>query len=103
MSRVVQRHMPHKRMRIAPNAELLPGRRATPERPRFQRACRDRGQGGEFQKADQAPLIAATAIEHKLAIVTSNTKHFQSVKTHRIEAFKPRQMNKACQTGGRCA
>ena len=34
-------------------------------------------------------LIAATAIEHKLAIVTSNTKHFQSVKTLRIEAFKP--------------
>jgi len=35
-------------------------------------------------------LIAATAIEHKLAIVTSNTKHFQSVKTIEIEAFKPR-------------
>lgn len=35
-------------------------------------------------------LIAATAIEHKLAIVTSSTKHFQSVKTLRIEAFKPR-------------
>lgn len=35
-------------------------------------------------------LIAATAIEHKLAIVTSNTKHFQVVKTLRIEAFKPR-------------
>ena len=35
-------------------------------------------------------LIAATAIEHKLANVTSNTKHFQSVKTLRIEAFKPR-------------
>lgn len=35
-------------------------------------------------------LIAATTIEHKPAIVTSNTKHFQSVKTLRIEAFKPR-------------
>ena len=35
-------------------------------------------------------LIAATAIEHKLAIVTSNTRHFQSVKTLKIEAFKPR-------------
>lgn len=35
-------------------------------------------------------LIAATAIEHKLAIVTSNTKHFQAVKTLRIKAFKPR-------------
>jgi predicted nucleic acid-binding protein len=34
-------------------------------------------------------LIAATAIEHKLAIVTSNTKHFQAVKTLKIEAFKP--------------
>ena len=34
-------------------------------------------------------LIAATAIEHNLAIVTSNTEHFQSVKTLRIEAFKP--------------
>ncbi len=33
-------------------------------------------------------LIAATAI-HKLAIVISNTKHFQSVKTLRIETFKP--------------
>ena len=35
-------------------------------------------------------LIAATAIAHKLAIVTSNTRHFQSVKTLKIEAFKPR-------------
>jgi predicted nucleic acid-binding protein len=35
-------------------------------------------------------LIAATAIEHKLAIVASNTKHFHSVKTLRIKAFKPR-------------
>lgn len=35
-------------------------------------------------------LIAATAIEHKLVIVTSNTKHFQAVKTLKIEAFKPR-------------
>ena len=43
-------------------------------------------------------LIAA-AIEHKLAIVTSNTKHFRSVKTLEIEAFKPRQMNKACSNG----
>ncbi len=34
-------------------------------------------------------LIAATAIEHKLAIVTSNTKHFRSIKTLRIEAFMP--------------
>jgi predicted nucleic acid-binding protein len=34
-------------------------------------------------------LIAATAIEHKLPIVTSNTKHFQAVKTLKIEAFKP--------------
>ena len=35
-------------------------------------------------------LLAANAIEHKLDIVTSNTKHFQSVKTLKIEAFKPR-------------
>lgn len=34
-------------------------------------------------------LIAATAMEHKLAIVTSNTKHFQAVKTLKIEVFKP--------------
>ena len=34
-------------------------------------------------------LIAATAIEHKLAVVTSNTKHFQAVKTLKIVAFKP--------------
>ncbi len=34
-------------------------------------------------------LIAATAIEHKVAIVTSNTKHFRVVKTLKIEAFKP--------------
>jgi len=33
-------------------------------------------------------LIAATAIEHKLPVVTSNIKHSQSVKTRRIEAFK---------------
>ena len=35
-------------------------------------------------------LIAATAIENKLAIVTSNTKHFRAVKALSIEAFKPR-------------
>ena len=35
-------------------------------------------------------LIAATAIEHKMAIVTSNAKHFQPVKALRIEAFRPR-------------
>jgi predicted nucleic acid-binding protein len=35
-------------------------------------------------------LIAATAIEHKLAIVTSNTKHFRAIKALRIEGFKPR-------------
>jgi len=35
-------------------------------------------------------LIVATAIEHQLAIVTSNSKHFQSVITLKIEAFKPR-------------
>ena len=34
-------------------------------------------------------LIAATAIEYKLAVITSNTKHFQAVKTLKIEAFKP--------------
>ena len=37
-----------------------------------------------------ATLLAATAIEHKLAIVTSNAKHFRSVKMLKIEAFKPR-------------
>jgi len=35
-------------------------------------------------------LIAATAIERQLAVVTSNTRRFQSVKTLKIEAFKPR-------------
>ncbi len=34
-------------------------------------------------------LIAATALEHKLTIVTSNTKHFQAVKALKIEPFKP--------------
>jgi predicted nucleic acid-binding protein len=33
-------------------------------------------------------LIAATVVEHKLAIVTCNTKHYQSVKTLRIDAFR---------------
>jgi predicted nucleic acid-binding protein len=35
-------------------------------------------------------IIAATAIEHRLAIVTSNIKHFRIVKTLRVEAFTPR-------------
>lgn len=34
-------------------------------------------------------LIAATAIEHKLLLVTSNTKHFQPVKGLKLEAFRP--------------
>ena len=34
-------------------------------------------------------LIAATAIEHKLVLVTSNTKHFQAIKGLQLEAFKP--------------
>jgi hypothetical protein len=30
-----------------------------------------------------------TVIEHKLAVVTSSIKHFQAVKTLKIEAFRP--------------
>lgn len=44
-------------------------------------------------------LIAATAIEHRLVIVTFNAKHYQSVNTLRIDAFKPRQMSEVCRIG----
>ena len=33
-------------------------------------------------------LIAATALEHKLALLTSNTRHFQPIKDLRLEAFR---------------
>ncbi len=34
-------------------------------------------------------LIAATALDHQLALLTGNTKHFEPVSGLRIEAFKP--------------
>jgi len=34
-------------------------------------------------------LIAATAVERNLELVTSNTKHFRAVKDLRLRAFRP--------------
>ena len=34
-------------------------------------------------------LIAATALEHRLVLLTSNTKHFRVVRGLRLEAFEP--------------
>jgi predicted nucleic acid-binding protein len=34
-------------------------------------------------------LIAATALEHNLAVLTANTKHFGSIDSLRIDAFVP--------------
>jgi len=34
-------------------------------------------------------LIAATAVERNLELVTSNTKHFRAVKELRLRAFRP--------------
>lgn len=34
-------------------------------------------------------LIAATALEHNLAVLTANTKHFGSIDSSRIDAFVP--------------
>jgi len=34
-------------------------------------------------------LIAATALEHGLAVLTANTKHFKPIDGLRIEAFAP--------------
>ena len=34
-------------------------------------------------------LIAATALEHNLTVLTANTKHFGSIDRLRIEAFVP--------------
>ena len=34
-------------------------------------------------------LIAATAVERNLELVTSNTKHFRAVKELRLKAFRP--------------
>ena len=33
-------------------------------------------------------LIAATAVEHKLVLLTSNSKHFQAVKELKLEIFR---------------
>jgi len=33
-------------------------------------------------------LIAATALEHKLALLTSNVRHFQAIKELRLEPFR---------------
>jgi len=40
-----------------------------------------------LQAADA--LIAATALDHQLILLTGNTKHFEPVNGLRIEAFKP--------------
>lgn len=34
-------------------------------------------------------LIAATALEHNLTVLTANTKHFGSIDSLRVEAFVP--------------
>ena len=34
-------------------------------------------------------LIAATAIEHDLTVLTANTKHFSAVETLPVECFMP--------------
>ena len=34
-------------------------------------------------------LIAATALEHGLTLITGNTKHFAVVETLKIERFEP--------------
>ncbi len=34
-------------------------------------------------------LIAATALEHNLTILTANNKHFSAVKTLKVEVFVP--------------
>ena len=34
-------------------------------------------------------LIAATAIEHNLPLLTANTKHFAAIERIRIERFEP--------------
>lgn len=34
-------------------------------------------------------LIAATALDHQLILLTGNTKHFEPVSGLRIETFKP--------------
>jgi len=40
-----------------------------------------------LQAADA--LIAATALDHQLILLTGNTKHFEPVSGLRIETFKP--------------
>ncbi len=34
-------------------------------------------------------LIAATALEHNLTLLTGNTKHFAAVESLKIERFEP--------------
>jgi predicted nucleic acid-binding protein len=34
-------------------------------------------------------LIAATALEHQLPLLTANVKHFGAVKGLKVEAFEP--------------
>jgi predicted nucleic acid-binding protein len=34
-------------------------------------------------------LIAATAIEHKFTLVTSNVKHFRPIKALKLKSYKP--------------
>jgi predicted nucleic acid-binding protein len=34
-------------------------------------------------------VIAATAVEHNMTLVTSNVRHFKAIKDLRLKAFKP--------------
>jgi predicted nucleic acid-binding protein len=43
--------------------------------------------GAGMRSADA--LIAATAVEQNLELVTSNTKHYRAVKDLRLRAFRP--------------
>lgn len=36
-------------------------------------------------------LVAATALQHDLVLVSSNTKHFRPIQNLRLERFRPRQ------------
>jgi predicted nucleic acid-binding protein len=38
---------------------------------------------------DSDVLIAATALEHQLALVTANTRHFQAIEGLQLHTFAP--------------
>jgi predicted nucleic acid-binding protein len=64
--------------KILPIAEVISRRAATLVETHFL--------SHHLQLADA--LIAATALEHKLVLLTSNTKHFQAVKDLKLETFR---------------